>query len=242
MPEQDIVKKLLEYGKTLVDSGQEAGPTSNKDVNDLILSDSNAFLFAVILDEKIDAERAWTGSYLLKERLGHLDPREIASMSREELARIGALKPEIHYYYNKAAARIQKACELLLKKYQGRADNIWNDSPRTDDLQRRFEEFNGIGQKKSSMAVNMLVRDSVISGDKRWIDVSNDSRVRRVFQRTGLVKTDTQKALIEAARRLNPDYPGALDLPSWSIGGDYCHPSKPDCSSCPLETDCPKII
>ncbi|NVM55783.1 MAG: hypothetical protein HWN66_18935 [Candidatus Helarchaeota archaeon] len=243
MTKKGIVKRLLDYGEEhATEKREKVVFTPNKDANDFILSNPNAFLFAVILDERIEAERAWTGPYLLKERLGHLNPAKIAAMSEGELAKTCAAKPEIHFEYNKAARRIRKACELLNRKYNGQADNIWNENPRTDDLQRRFEEFDGIGQKKASMAVNILVRDLGVSAqNKQWIDVSDDIHVRRVFQRTALIDTYTHEALLNAARDLNPDYPGALDLPSWLIGRRFCHARGPECSSCPLEKDCPKV-
>lgn len=240
---QNIVRKLLDYGEThATEKKEEIVFTPNEEANRLVLSDPNAFLFAVILDERIGAERAWTGPYLLKKRLEHLDPKKITSIPEEEFLRICSLKPEIHYEYNKAAYRIRKACDLLNRKYKGRASNIWSDNPSTDDLRRRFEEFNGIAQKKASMAVNILVRDLGISAqDKQWIDISDDTHVRQVFQRTGFIEDYSQNALLEAARSLYPEYPGALDLPSWLIGRKYCHPRKPECSSCPLVEDCPKI-
>lgn len=243
MLKRRIVKELLDYGKE--HAKEKLGKmvfAANKEANDLILSDSNAFLFGVVLDERWTAQRSWASPYFLKKRLGHLDPKRIAVMSEDELSRVFARKPVIGRYYNKAARRIRKACELLNRKYDGQADNIWKDNPRTDDLQRRFEEFHGIAQKKASMAVNILVRDLDVSAqNKQWIDISDDDLVRRVFQRTGLIDSYTREALLNAARKLHPDYPGALDLPSWLIGGRFCHPKKPECSSCPLGKDCPKV-
>ena len=48
--------------------------------------------------------------------------------------------------------------------------------------------------------------------------------------------------MIAVARRLHPARPGALDLPAWQIGRGWCHPSVPDCISCPLTAVCPKDI
>ena len=38
------------------------------------------------------------------------------------------------------------------------------------------------------------------------------------------------EAVIYAARRLNPDYPGVFDLPLWDIGRTVCRPSHPVCT------------
>src|SRR5205807_8088064 len=53
--------------------------TPNSDANELIRRDPFAFVLAVVMDQGITAERAWLAPYLLKERLGHLDPARIRS-------------------------------------------------------------------------------------------------------------------------------------------------------------------
>jgi endonuclease III len=140
---------------------------------------------------------------------------------------------------------IIESSRLLVDKYDGKPENIWNDNPRPDDLQRRFSEFKGMGQKKSSMATNILVRDKnvpVRGVDLSGIDVSGDVHVRRVFLRAGLIDVDSVDAAVRTARDLNPSYPGELDLPAWYIGRTFCHPKEPECSRCAISVDCPKRI
>jgi hypothetical protein len=72
--------------------------------------------------------------------------------------------------------------------------------------------------------------------------------VKRVFRRAGLVREPTIGDILAAAARLHPRYPGALDLPAWLIGQDWCRPRRPDCEGnaredgrpCPLGRVCPK--
>ena len=105
-----------------------------------------------------------------------------------------------------------------------------------------FDEFEGIGQKKASMATNILVRDFGIDvKDKKGIDVSFDIHIRRIFLRTGLVNRDDRDLMVRTARRLNPEYPGSLDLACWQIGRTWCHPSNPLCPKCPIRGTCPKL-
>lgn len=243
MKQKEIVDILLTYSeKNKTNKFPNICFTTNKEANELILNNSNAFLFAVILDERIEAERAWEGPYLLKKRLGHIDPKKIMMIETNKLVEICKIKPEIHFEYNKSAIRIKNASELLIKKYDGIAKNIWSNEPRTYDLFNRFKEFDGIGQKKASMAVNILVRDFGISAiGKKWIDISNDGHVQRVFYRVGLVDVVDQKKIIETARNLYPEYPGALDLPTWLIGRNFCFPTKPNCKECPLKSCCLKV-
>ena len=60
--------------------------------------------------------------------------------------------------------------------------------------------------------------------------------------RTGLVERDNPKDMIEIARRLNPGYPGVLDLPAWTIGNRWCHPKRPECNKCVMPTTCPRLL
>ena len=218
-------------------------PTLNPEVNKLLTDDPTAFLFGVIFDQNITADQAWEKPFILKQRLGHLNILEIAEMEDDKLKAIFNEVPKLHRFPNVTAERIKDACKLLIDKYKGNAVSIWNDNPKCADLQRRFELFNGIGQKKASMATNILVRDLGIQArDKSGIDVSYDMHVRRVFLRAGLAETDDENTIIQSARELNPEYPGGLDLPIWDIGRGWCHPTDPECDECPIKEVCPKII
>jgi endonuclease-3 len=242
---QETKNALIKFGKKLgkLNSKKEKYFTPNFRADKLIWNNSLAYLLAVILDQSMKAEKVWEIPYLLKQRLGHLDVYKIASMGDKEITEIFNEKPKLHRFPNTAALRTKKACQLLIEKYDGRAENVWNDNPRSDDLHRRFEEFDGIGQKKASMATNILARDFGIElKDKRGIDISYDVHIRRVFLRTGLVEKDSMDLMIKTARALNPDYPGVLDNPCWIIGREYCHPRKPKCNKCPISFACPKLL
>lgn len=248
---EKIRDKLLIYGKSV--EGQYIKEskinsaritfTPNEEANTFVCQNFLAFLFGVILDQGMKAEKVWAIPFLLKKRLGHLDVNKITKMNDGEIKKIFKRKPMLHRFPEVMALRIKSACNLIINKYNEKVENIWNDKPKSDDLQRRFEQFNGIGQKKASMATNILVKDFGIEvKDKKGIDVSYDIHIRRVFLRTGLVEKDDRNLIIQAARELNPEYPGALDLPCWQIGRNWCHPRNPDCKNCYLNKYCPKII
>ena len=242
---QKIAQALIEFGKKFgkLDLKKEKYFTPNLEADRLLWNCPLAFLFGVILDQSMKAEKVWEIPYLLKQRLGHLDVKKIASIPEKEIIAIFNQKPKLHRFPKTMALRIKKACQLLLEKYEGKAENIWNDNPESDELQRRFEEFDGIGQKKASMATNILVRDFGIKiKDKRGIDISYDIHLRRVFLRTGLVEKDDMNLMIKTAREINPEYPGVLDNPCWIIGREYCHPKSPKCDKCPISKVCPKLL
>jgi endonuclease III len=78
---------------------------------------------------------------------------------------------------------------------------------------------------------------------RRKLDLKPDIHVRRVFWRTGLVARNevSDKALIDAARCLAPDYPAVLDAPAWDIGRQWCRPRRPNCSDCPIGEVCRRV-
>ena len=242
--QQAIAAALLEYGshRHASEKGAVLEFTPNEKANALLLSDPFAFLLGVLFDQNVPAERAWLAPFILKERLGHLGPHTIAHADgavRDAVQQV----PKLHRYVTKMPVWIVRAAERVLDRYNGDASTIWSDNPTADELQRRFDAFAGIGQKKAAMAVEILERDlGVPVRNLDRSDIAYDVHVRRVFLRTRLAERDDRDHMIEVARQLHPARPGALDLPTWLIGRGWCHPGAPDCASCPLTQVCPKEI
>ena len=236
----DLVRRLLELGQELAVHPVRFSPSPEADA--MIRQDPFAFLLAVLFDQGIPAERAWAAPYLLKERLGHLDPRLLVS-ERERLKEEVGREPALHRFVNTMPEWVLSAAEQVNREYGGDAGAIWGDSPRAKDLQRRLEAFEGIGQKKAAMAVEILARDlRVTIRDLEGSDIAYDVHVRRVFLRTGLAERDGVKHMIEVARTLHPSRPGGLDYPAWHVGRTWCHPEDPDCGQCALGVLCPKLV
>lgn len=202
------------------------------------------FVVAVLFDQMMRAERAWAVPGMLKRRLGHLDPRRIGAMSLASLVRQIRRRPALHRYPARVGDWLKSTSSYISDVYGSRPRLLWSDRPSAAEMEKRFDALKGFGQKKSSMAVNILVRDYgvLISGSKRGIDVSNNAHVRRVFLRAGLINVGTEAQVLLAARKLNPEYPGALDLPAWKIGRTWCTESTPDCTACAIGQECPQFI
>jgi uncharacterized HhH-GPD family protein len=216
--------------------------TPNEEANAFLRTDAFAFLAGVLFDQQIPAERAWLAPYLLRQRLGHLDPARIAQ--DEESVRLAIQRPpKLHRYVDKMPRWLVLAAQRVMREYQGDAAAIWAAQPSADELQRRFDAFAGIGQKKAAMAVEILERDlNVPVTNLQRSDIAYDIHLRRVFLRTRLADRDDRDHMIAVARELHPTRPGMLDLPSWRIGRGWCHPGIPNCAECPLTQVCPKDI
>lgn len=243
--EGDVVALLLAHGETLqeeVASIPEPEFTPDPEANRFLWSDPFAFLVAVIADYQIPAERAWAVPWELRKRIGHFDP---ARMLEDEsiIYEAFAKRPALHRFVKNVPSYILEAARVVLNEYSGDAGRIWSDEPTAEELQGRLQALPGISQKKAAMAVEILERYmGVTVREMEGSDLAFDVHVRRVMLRTGLATADDQQHMIDRARALNPERPGALDPPLWHIGRTWCYAGVPDCDECVLVQSCPKLI
>jgi len=231
--------QLAEQEKAQLNESGDPFFTPNELANRFLLENPLAFLLAVIFDQGILAERAWAAPYELSRRLGHLDPHRLAD-DIPAIAKAVATPPMLQRFVNTIPPWIASAARRVIGDYGGDAGRIWADGPTAEELDRRLRAFDGIGQKKAAMAVEILARDFAVPLDEMsGSDVAVDVHVRRVFLRTGLSASDSVEDIVRAARELHPLRPGELDVPVWMIGRNWCRPRSPRCSSCPISWACP---
>ncbi|MFK4536186.1 putative HhH-GPD family protein [Bradyrhizobium ottawaense] len=238
------VDALLTFGRSQARPPSEPkfAPTPDACANEFLRSNALAFLYAVIADQGMPAERAWYLPYGLNRRLGHLDPSRIVA---DQVAVEAAVRgpPSLHRFPRKYTEWVVAGARRLLDQYGGDAARIWTGRPTAREVYERLDQFEGIGQKKAAMAVEILERDlGVPITAMEGSDVAYDVHVRRVFLRTGLAQRDELDHIISVARTLDPGRPGEIDMPTWRVGRQWCHAGTPDCGACPLDAVCPKII
>lgn len=239
-----VADALLAHGAALAQvlRGGAARFTPVDNANVMIHEDPFAFLVAVISDQGIKAERAWSIPYELKRRLGAFSPHSISD-DPEALRVAFATPPKLHRFVDQVAGWILAAAEIVGRDYSGNAAKIWADVPSAKELRARFDALPGIGQKKAAMAVEILVRDLGVSvDDLSGSDVAYDVHLRRVFLRTGLAERDDVTHMVAVARALHPERPGELDNPAWDIGRRWCTAGRPSCQTCPLLGVCPRFV
>ncbi|MBK8997347.1 MAG: hypothetical protein IPM35_16585 [Myxococcales bacterium] len=213
---------------------------------------TNSFLFAVIFDHMIRADRAWAAPSELARRLGHLDVHLIARMSEATLGPVvrgrGGEKA-LHRLWPRVTRNLIAASQHLIDRYEADAENIWPDGLDVSELKRRLHEVPGLGSKLVNMTVRLL-SDDFGRRFRGWenADVAVDRHVARVFLRTGLVGHELggrthrlhqlRDEITDAARRLSPKYPAALDGPAFYIGQGWCKARGAECRGCPLLRSC----
>lgn len=240
-----VASELVRFGAELAEEGAAQVGDAFTDIPDadaLVKRSPEAFVLAVLFTQGIPAERAWAGPYLLRERLGHLDLRRLAT-EREAVDAAVCRAPALHRFKHTMATWISDAAERLLECWGGDATAIWSDSPSALRLTERLSDFNGIGRKKAAMAVEILSRHfGVEVAGLECGTVAYDVQVRRVFLRSGLVERDTPDDVARAAAEACPPAPGSLDLPTWLVGRQWCHPKRPTCDECRLAAVCPRLV
>jgi hypothetical protein len=124
MTNDDVARALLAYGRELAAGTAIPGIvvtfTPDDAANHFVLKNPNAFLFAVIFDQGIQAERAWAAPYFLSQRLGHFNLERIVTMPLSKLSEVIAKPPALHRYVNNipdwlkltAEGRLEEAYEV----------------------------------------------------------------------------------------------------------------------------------
>lgn len=200
------------------------------------------FVLGCVMDRQIKTSRAWTIPYSVMEELNIKKFKDFLKFDKEAFIKIFE-KKKLHRFNKIMAENFYNAIQLIHKKYNDDAYNIWRDRPKSATLVLRFLEFSGVGIKIATMATNILVRGYKIPvRDKICIDISPDVHVKKIFKRTGLVGENVSiEEIIYKARELNPLYPGIFDFPVFNIGVNYCKINNPLCHKCYLNKYCPKI-
>lgn len=216
--------------------------------------EANAFFVGVMLDRMQPADRAWeAGKYMVKNYFNDTGDfwkaiSDTHSSTIKKICREG--------YQGKAFAlgvnvnafpkNLKSAAKRIVDQYGSDVRNVWNvDAEHVDEIYYRFEKFDGIGDALAKMAQFILVRDYGIAGgrdSKKYLSVKPDVHLKRVLFRLGITEEETAASVIANVNNMKLESPADFDWAVWNIGRDYCHPSEPDCSNCPLETLCEKRL
>jgi len=126
--------------------------------DDLLGRDPLALLIGMLLDQQFPMERAFGAPKLLAERLGveRLSAADLAAADPEGLVRIFQGPPALHRYPGSMAGRTQDVCRLLVERYEGRPENLWNEAPDGATLLRRLGELPGFGAQKAKIFLALL--------------------------------------------------------------------------------------
>ena len=125
--------------------------------NELLTRSALALLIAMLLDQQVPLERAFSAPYDLVQRLGHEPtPEELASYHPEELAAIFSRRPALHRFPKAMAARVQELARLIVTEYDGAPTAIWSTAGSGAELLKRVSALPGFGEQKAKIFVALL--------------------------------------------------------------------------------------
>lgn len=144
------------------------------------------------------------------------NPQEMMNVDEEELAE--TIYP-VGFYKNKAK-QIIALSKKLVEEYDGKVpDSI-------DELLK----FDGVGRKTANLVLAKGFNKPAIC-----VDV----HVHRIFNRLGLVKTETPEETEMKLREIIPEkYWIRLNTEFVTLGQNVCKPTKPMCPFCPINYYC----
>jgi endonuclease-3 len=147
-------------------------------------------------------------------------PRTMAALSVKQIEQL--IYP-VGFYRNKARF-VKATCQALVARYGGTV-------PRTLD---ELVTLPGVGRKTANLVM--------ILGFRSQTNICVDTHVHRISNRMGWVTTrdpgETEQALYAAIAQRWWPYINSY-LVTW--GQNVCRPVYPNCTTCVLASDCPRI-
>jgi uncharacterized HhH-GPD family protein len=127
------------------------------EANELLSRNPLALLIAMMLDQQVPLEKAFSSPYELVRRLGH-EPTaaELADFNPDELAAIFAERPALHRFPKAMAGRTQELARVIADRYNGDAAQVWNGVDSGAELVARLAELPGFGEYKAQIFAALL--------------------------------------------------------------------------------------
>ena len=119
--------------------------TDSDEANELIASDPMALLVGFALDQQVSVQKAFSGPYALRERVGTLEPGALAEADLEPVFRE---RPAIHRFPGAMAKRVQALAAHVRDDYDGDAARVWTDAADGTALRANIAGLPGFGEMK----------------------------------------------------------------------------------------------
>jgi uncharacterized HhH-GPD family protein len=129
--------------------------TDSDEANALIAHDPLALLVGFALDQQVTVQKAFAGPLAIKQRLGALDARQLATMDLEPVFRE---RPPVHRFPASMAKRVNALAAHLVEHYDGEAARVWEDASTPEELDANVRGLPGFGEVKASGLIGVLAK------------------------------------------------------------------------------------
>jgi uncharacterized HhH-GPD family protein len=168
--------------------------TGNDEADALLSEDPLALLIGFALDQQVTVQKAFSGPWELRRRLGHLDARRIAQTDPVELDRVFRERPALHRFPGSMAGKVAALCAAVADRYDGDASRIWREARDGRDLQARLLDLPGIGEMKARTILAIL-------GKRLGVSLPGLDEVMPKHQTLGDVDSPEALASYQAGKR-----------------------------------------
>jgi uncharacterized HhH-GPD family protein len=121
----------------------------------LLAAEPFAMLVGFAIDQQVTVQKAFAGPYVLKQRVGTIDPKKLAKL---DLTEAFTTKPAIHRFPAAMATRVRELAEVVAEDYDGDASRIWSEAADTADLKKRIAALPGFGEMKIKALGSLLAK------------------------------------------------------------------------------------
>jgi uncharacterized HhH-GPD family protein len=133
-----------------------------------------ALLVGMLLDQQYPMEAAFAGPKKIADRMGGVDPREIADHDPEQFAALCATTPAVHRFPGSMAKRIQALAQLIVDRYDGDAAALWTSGdPDGAEVLRRIKALPGFGEQKAKIFLALLGKQYGVT-PQGWREAAGD--------------------------------------------------------------------
>lgn len=131
----------------------------------LLSEDDFALLTGMLLDQQITMEAAFAGPAKLRDRIGRLEPAEVATMDPDAFQAVMAEKPAVHRFPGSMAKRVQQLAQAIVDDWDGDTAAIWRQgSPDGPEVLRRLQALPGFGEQKARIFLALLGKQCGFDG------------------------------------------------------------------------------
>jgi uncharacterized HhH-GPD family protein len=178
------------------------------EANELLTRSPLALLIAMLLDQQVPLEKAFSGPLELVRRLGH-EPTvaELAEFDPDVLAEIFSERPALHRYPRAMAARVQDLARLIMEEYDGEPAQVWESASSGAQLLKQVAALPGFGAQKAQIFVALLGKQLGVRPDG-WQEASGafgDEGTRYsvadITDEETLIQVRAHKAALKAAAK-----------------------------------------
>lgn len=132
--------------------------TGNDDADRLLVTEPLALLIGLALDQQVTLQKAFSGPFELRTRLGHLDAARIAGMDSAELDEVFRRRPALHRFPGSMAGKVRALCAVIRDDYGNDAARLWTEARDGGDLETRIGGLPGFGPMKVRTLLAILYK------------------------------------------------------------------------------------